>query len=170
MKGNVPFIKAAAVILALNVHCAGRAAEDCSPNTIITISEMKKNGWAPFHGVVTALDTRAGAFAIKMNDKQYAVYVTGGTIICNRGKPGKLGDARIGDQIGGIAKLTNGKSVAVRVGIGAASEIHPYGIPVTGKTDLVESPYAKGKYISVKGFKRGDVIKDPNTQKLLLVP
>jgi hypothetical protein len=96
--------------------------------------------------------------------------VTASTIICNRGKPGKLGDAKIGDLIGGITKLTDGKSVAVRIGIGASSGIRPYGLPVKGKTDLVESPYAKGKYVSVRGRKRGDVIKDPYTQKLFLVP
>jgi hypothetical protein len=144
--------------------------KDCDPNATVNGAEIKKNGWLGFNGVVTAVDIRAGAFAVKTKERQYTVYVTGQTIICNRGKRARLGDAKIGRPIGGFTKLTNGKSVAVIVGIGAPSEIHPYAIPVPGKTFVVESPYVRGQYVNVKGRKTGDEIRDPYTQRIFIVP
>ncbi len=47
---------------------------------------------------------------------------------------------------------------------------YPYGIPVPGKKDLVESPYSPGKYIDVGGFPPGTEVKDPYTDKIFLVP
>jgi hypothetical protein len=47
---------------------------------------------------------------------------------------------------------------------------YPYGIPVPGKKDLVESPYSPGKYIDVAGFPPGTEVKDPYTDKIFLVP
>jgi hypothetical protein len=46
----------------------------------------------------------------------------------------------------------------------------PYGIPVPGKSHLVESPFSPGKYIDVEGFAPGTEVKDPYTGKIFLVP
>ncbi len=47
---------------------------------------------------------------------------------------------------------------------------YPYGIPVPGKKNLVESPFSPGKYVDVEGFPPGTEVKDPYTQKIFLVP
>ena len=47
---------------------------------------------------------------------------------------------------------------------------HPYGIPVKGRTGLVESPFSPGTYVPVKGFRHGTEVKDPSTGKIFLVP
>ena len=46
----------------------------------------------------------------------------------------------------------------------------PYGIPVPGKKNLVESPFSPGKYVDVEGFAPGTEVKDPYTGKIFLVP
>jgi hypothetical protein len=46
----------------------------------------------------------------------------------------------------------------------------PYGIPVPGKPNLVESPFSPGKYVDVEGFSPGTEVKDPYTGKIFLVP
>lgn len=170
---------AAIIVFALCVPCFGSVPTHCDPNGSITVAEMREHGLVGFNGVLTALDTHAGALAIRVKDSKgpaqvvagpHTVYVTGKTIICNRDKPGTLGDAKIGDEIGGFAKLTSGKLIALIVGIGRATEIHPYAIPVPGKTYVVESPFARGKYVNVKGLKTGDEVRDPYTHKLFLVP
>ena len=179
MRSSRAAFKIAILVFALMVPCLGSVPTHCDPNGSITVAEMREHGLVGFNGVLTALDTRAGALAIKVKDGrgpaqvvagQHTVYVTGKTIICNRGKPGTLGDAKIGDEIGGFAKLTSGKLVALIVGIGRATEIHPYAIPVPGKTYIVESPFARGHYVNVKGRKTGDEIRDPYTRKIFLVP
>ena len=179
MKAIRASCKIAILVFALSVPCLGSVPTHCDPNGSITVAEMREHGLLAFSGVLTALDTRAGALTIKVKDikgaarvvaGQHTVYVTGKTVICNRGRPGKLGDAKIGDEIGGLAKQTNGKFVAQIVGVGRATEIHPYAIAVPGKTYLVESPFARGKYVSVKGHKTGDEIRDPYTHKIFLVP
>jgi len=179
MKAIRASCKMATLVVALSVPCLGSVPTHCDPNGGVTAAEMREHGLLAFSGILTALDTRAGALAIEVKDikgpsrvvpGQHTVYVTGKTIICNRGKPGGLGDAKIGDEIGGLATRNNGKFVALIVGIGRANEIHPYAIPVPGKTYLVESPFARGNYINIKGHKTGDELRDPYTHKLFLVP
>ena len=46
----------------------------------------------------------------------------------------------------------------------------PYGIPVPGKKNLVESPFSPGKYVDVEGFAPGTEVKDPYTGKIFLAP
>ena len=46
----------------------------------------------------------------------------------------------------------------------------PYGIPVPGKKNLVESPFSPGQYVDVEGFAPGTEVKDPYTGKIFLVP
>jgi hypothetical protein len=46
----------------------------------------------------------------------------------------------------------------------------PFGIPVPGKPGLVYSPYAKGKIMSVQGYRHGEVVLCPYTNKKFRVP
>ena len=47
----------------------------------------------------------------------------------------------------------------------------PYGVPVPGKPDFVTSPYApKAGYVDVRGYTRGQAVRDPYTGQMFLVP
>ena len=51
-----------------------------------------------------------------------------------------------------------------------AQEKLPVGVPVSGKPGLVYSPYAKGKIMSVQGYKHGEVVLCPYTARKFRVP
>jgi len=148
---------------------SAQTISDCS--RIITPAEKRKNGWISFRGQATAIDLANGVVGIEMSGKPYLLYFTVDTLICNRGKPGTLRDLKIGDWIGGMTKLVHGKSVAVTLGFGAASEAYPYGIPVPGKKGWLKSPYAPSKPpINVERVPYGGLVKCPYTGKLFLNP
>jgi hypothetical protein len=46
----------------------------------------------------------------------------------------------------------------------------PFGIPVPGKANLVESPFTPGRYIDIAGFAPGAEVRDPYTDKIFRVP
>jgi len=46
----------------------------------------------------------------------------------------------------------------------------PFAISVANEPTLVESPFSKGKYFDVSGFRHGDQVVDPYTAKICLVP
>ena len=46
---------------------------------------------------------------------------------------------------------------------GLAKGFVPYGIPVPGKPDLVETPFSPGKYVDVSPFAPGTEVRDPYT-------
>jgi hypothetical protein len=53
----------------------------------------------------------------------------------------------------------------------AQSSAYPYARPVPGKPGYVFSPYdTKGGYVNVIGYNRGDMVKDPYSGKIFLVP
>ena len=47
---------------------------------------------------------------------------------------------------------------------------YPYGIPVAGRTDVVESPFVSGKHVDVTGFAHNAIVQDPYVKQLFLVP
>jgi hypothetical protein len=51
-----------------------------------------------------------------------------------------------------------------------AKGFFPYGIPVPGKPDLVETPFSPGKYVDVSPFAPGTEVRDPYTGKIFRVP
>ena len=53
---------------------------------------------------------------------------------------------------------------------GLAKGFVPYGIPVPGKPDLVETPFSPGKYVDVSPFAPGTEVRDPYTGKIFRVP
>ena len=53
---------------------------------------------------------------------------------------------------------------------GLAKVFVPYGIPVPGKPDLVETPFSPGKYVDVSPFAPGTEVRDPYTGEIFRVP
>jgi hypothetical protein len=47
---------------------------------------------------------------------------------------------------------------------------YAYARPLRGHPGIVISPYGTGRYVDVRGYKRGDKIRDPFTNKFFLVP
>jgi hypothetical protein len=47
---------------------------------------------------------------------------------------------------------------------------YPYGIPVAGRSDVVESPFMSGKHVDVTGFAHNSIVQDPYVRQFFLVP
>src|ERR1700731_2742945 len=102
---SAPYVKTLFLFVVLSgyliVSCIAQAVPDCS--RIITNAEIAKNGWTSFRdGQVISIDPTGGVLGVKLNGKNIAVHVTDSTEICNRGKPGKLRDVKVGDRVGGF--------------------------------------------------------------------
>ena len=62
-------------------------------------------------------------------------------------------------------------SASKTTGAGTAKSQFPVAKPVPGKPGLVFSPFkANGSYIDVSGYAPGSKVKDPDTQKIFVVP
>lgn len=144
---------------------------DCNNHHAITRSELKENGWFGFRGQVSAVDLAGNALGVDVDGKRYAVYLTPETVICYRGERATLREARVGEWIGGITKLVNGRSVALHLGLGSAAENHPYGLLVPHKPDYLVSPFAPEKppfYVGRMSY--GAIVKCPYTGKFMVRP
>jgi hypothetical protein len=52
----------------------------------------------------------------------------------------------------------------------AVKATYPYGIPVPGHPEIVESPFLSGKYVDVTGFDHNALVQDPYVRQFFLVP
>jgi len=69
-----------------------------------------------------------------------------------------------------VAKTTKGKATP-SPGNATASVQFPVAKPVPGKTGLVYNPFnPHGAYIDVSGYAPGSKVKDPDSQKIFVVP
>jgi hypothetical protein len=107
-------LTAALVSLALPV-----AAADASPNTEAVQQEKKASKVAPFQGKISAVDTSANTLTLAGKVKNRTITLTSETKITKNGQPATLGDATVGDVVGGRAKLTaegHFEALSLRIG------------------------------------------------------
>jgi hypothetical protein len=84
-----------------------------------TPAQPKKHGYLPFHGNLSAVDTKAMTLTVGMLTLQ----VTPDTKITKDGKSATLADGVVGEQVSGAYKKTDdGKLNAVRIHFGAKVE------------------------------------------------
>ena len=136
-----------------------------------SIEEMKTNGWIAFHGRLSAVDRKAGTITVAGRDAKRVFFVTGQTQITKRRRPATLKNAVIGEEVGGVTKLTpEGKAMVIKVGFGKTSASYPKATVVPGKTDKVFSPYAPTKEVDIKGIPKGAFVRCPYTGKAFVAP
>ena len=138
-------------------------------------ADLKKRGWWLFNGTVVTVNPSANTFTAQLKTTQRVFTVTEETKIT--GHFGKklttLKDVRIGEEVGGLAKMSaDGKQLtAVLVGFGKATDMYPFASPVPGRPGFVTSPYAPTKPpISMQGFPKGAEVRCPYTGKFFLNP
>jgi hypothetical protein len=72
------------------------------------------------------------------------------------------------------AEVSNSKEPAapsnVQAELKPVKASYPYGIPVAGRSDVVESPFMSGKHVDVTGFAHNAIVQDPYVKQLFLVP
>ena len=141
----------------------------------VSDADLKQKGWWRFNGTVVAVNPSAKAFTAQLKTTQQVFTVTGETKITGHfgKKPATLSDAKVGEPVGGLAKLSpDGKKlVAVSIGFGGATDLYPFGSPVRGKPGFVTSPYAPTKPpINMRGIPKGAEVRCPYTDKLFLNP
>ncbi len=52
----------------------------------------------------------------------------------------------------------------------AQKDAVPFGIPIPGRPNLVESPFTPGRCIDIAGFAPGAEVKDPYTDRIFRIP
>jgi hypothetical protein len=79
----------------------------------------KKPVRVPFRGKINAVDKLGMTVTLDGKEKKRVIHITPQTRIAKAGKPAKLEDAVIGEEVGGQAiRSTNGKEEAVSLRIG----------------------------------------------------
>ncbi len=157
--------------LAFSLPSVRGETPDSTVPKVTTLADVKKNGWSPFRGTLSSVDSAAKTFTVRGKTAQYVFTVTQSTKITKRGKPATLRDAVAGDDVGGMTTIaSDGKLLAVSVWLGRDPG-YPAGIPIVGKTGFVKSPYAPSAgSIDIRGRSRGDAVRDPFTGKIFQVP
>ena len=111
-------LTAALVSLALPV-----AAADAPPNAEAVQPEKKAGKVAPFQGKISAVDTTAKTLTLAGKVKNRTITITAETKITKNGQPATLGDATVGEVVGGRAKVTaEGQFEALSLRIGPKPE------------------------------------------------
>ena len=78
------------------------------------------------------------------------------------------GQDEVGDENTGVEKQkVNSRPTE---GLQVLKATYPYGVPVPGHPDIVESPFLSGKFVDVSGFDHNSLIQDPYVHQLFLVP
>jgi hypothetical protein len=107
-------LTAALVSLALPV-----AAADASPNAAAVQPEKKTDKVAPFQGKISAVDTIGKTLTLAGKEKNRLITITSETKITKNGQPATLGDATVGEVVGGRAKVTAAgqfEALSLRIG------------------------------------------------------
>jgi hypothetical protein len=82
-----------------------------------------------------------------------------------------LGGFKVDFENAVVAKKPQNVDEAIAAAADVAKSLIPEGIPIVGKPGFVKSPYAPSAgLIDVRGFPAGTEVKDPFTNKVLLVP
>ena len=126
MKKTVLKIAALSLLAAAIVAAPAtvRAAEKTNAPAAGEASAKHKNSsdTVPFHGKLAAVDT--AAMTIKVGERTFEI--TSATKITKDGLPATLADGKVGDEVGGAYKRTQGsadkKLIATSVRFGAKSE------------------------------------------------
>lgn len=92
------------------------AAEKAAPPAK---AEKKKAVTAvPFQGKINALDKIAMTITLEGKEKTRTIFVTSKTKIMKDGKPATFDDARVGDEVAGQVRETDGKLEAASIRLG----------------------------------------------------
>ena len=111
-------LTAALVSLALPV-----AAADASSNAEAVQQGKKAGKVAPFQGKISAVDTIGKTLTLAGKEKNRLITITSETKITKNGQPATLGDAAVGEVVGGRAKVTaEGQFEALSLRIGPKPE------------------------------------------------
>jgi hypothetical protein len=84
-------------------------------------AKPKKHESAPFHGTVSAVDTKAMTLTVG----KHTFNVTSDTKITKEGKPAILSDIAVGDKVGVAYKKTGDKLAAITINVGKKTGEEP---------------------------------------------
>ena len=131
------------------------SAAELKPDSVQSETESKestKMQRLPFRGKISKVDLEKGAIILKGKTKTRVFKINKETKIQKHGKPAKLKDAKVGEQVGGYAEKTEipdtYKLITLRLGPkpGAkeAAEIIEEEDPETQSEQDVQEPVEKG--------------------------
>ena len=69
-----------------------------------------------------------------------------------------------------VARVVIGLVLSLCSASAQSRDSYPYARALAQHPGIVVSPYSPGRYVDVRGYKRGDKVRDPFTQKFFLVP
>lgn len=87
------------------------------------VKKAKKDGPLPFNGKVASVDKAANTF--KVGERVFSL--TADSRITKAGKPATLGDAAVGEEVGGSYKKVGNKLEVVSVRFGPKTDAEPKG-------------------------------------------
>ena len=130
-----------------------------------------------FDGKVVAINAGNSTFTfVDLRGNRHLIRTTDKTDITSRGQRATLLQVHVFDEVTGVASMSAGSLVAVKVIFrdanpgNAKSGSLPVAKPVPGKPGFVISPYAPPQFVDVRGYPRGSQAKDPYTNKVFIVP
>ncbi len=115
---GLSLLTAALVAMPASSRAEG-AGTNASASSDQTPAKPRKHGNLPFHGNLSAVDTKAMTLSVGTLTLQ----VTSDTIITREGKSATLADGVVGERVSGVYKKTSdGKLSAISIHYGAKTE------------------------------------------------
>ena len=158
--------------LLAGIALANEATEARSPFEL-DYRICRKHGWLPVHGKIRAVDLAKKTMMLEGNKHQYVFKLTDETKIWNLGKPGTINQAKIGQDVDAVVKITpepDQSILAIQISLGKPSEWLPLGIKASTNT-WIKSPYAPDQpAFYAKNIAHGTGMKCSYTGKFFIRP